>query len=204
MEKRKQLKIFFIVLISIVIAFIIWQASLFRPQIDIETIEFEDITIPDEMNCPNYSSELRHEYEIVNNDRWFEDYVARSDVDIRAFQWIDEDVGHVVHLAIVDYKNPLNAWFNYWALDPKSRKNEHNGPIIDFDNNPSYWFLKEYEVDRESAQKGRFYNDEWHSWYYRALYGQYYLYIEDPGRGCEDYFQDLVTVISNRFAQYIR
>jgi len=204
MEKRKQLKIFFIVLFSIVIAFVIWQASLFRPQIDVETLDFEDIKIPNKINCPLYSSELQHEYEIIDNDRWFEDYVARSDVEISAFQWVDEDVGHVVHLAIVDYQYPINALFNYWALNPKSRRDEHNGPIVDFDDEPSEWLLIEYNADRESAQKGRFYNDEWHSWYYRVLFGQYFLYIEDPGRGCEEYFQDLVTVISNRFAQYIR
>jgi hypothetical protein len=196
--------IIFIVLISIVIAFIIWQASLLRTQMDVETLEFEDIKIPNKVNCPMYSSELQHEYKTIENDRWFEDYVARSDVEISAFQWVDEDVGHVVHLAIVDYQYPINAWFNYLVLDPKYRREEHNGPIVDLDDDPSYWLLKEYNADRESAQKGGLYNDEWHSWYYRALYGQYYLYIEDPGRGCEDYFEDLVIEISNKFAQYTR
>lgn len=203
MKKSKKVKIFFIVLIFIIFGFVVWQATLFRSPIDIEKLEFDDITIPNYINCQNWSSELIPGFEKIDNDWWFEFYIGRSDVDIVAFQWVDEDVGHVVHLAIVDYKNPINAWINYWSLDPKYRREEHNGPIIDFNNAPSEWKLKEYEADRESAQKGRFYDDEWHSWFYRALYGQYYLYIEDPGRGCEEYFQDAVTLISNRFIQYL-
>ncbi len=191
---------FFYTIIITISLLVIRQVQLYRQEIELSEIEFQDELYGIRYTCNGKSELLNLSYERVENDRRYEDYVGNPNVEIVAFQWVDDEFGAVMHLVIVDYKLPINAWINYSLLDPAHRYKEHYfGKIMDIEETQENetWSWVNEEADKDSIQISN------HVWWYRARYGQYYLYIEDVGKPCSIYFQEILKRLNGKFVTYI-
>jgi len=201
MKKRKQrLRTILYVIILAITILVIRQVLLLRQKIELSDIDFQEELQGIRYSCNGKSVNLNLSYEKVENERWYEIYVSNPDVDIAAFQWVDDEFGAVTHLAIVDYKLPINAWLHYSLLDPSKRyKKLYSGMILNIEDTSENetWSWVNEEVDQESIQLSNF------GWWYRARYGQYYLYIEDVGKGCSSYFQEILNRLNGKFVTYL-
>ncbi len=196
----KKILVFVLVLASVALLQIMGKWSL-----KIDDIDMMETIIPSEFSCDQYEAELNWTYHEVTNERWLEYYVADSNKETRAFQWVDETEGGVIHLAIVDFKVPAIAMMNYFLLDPAGRKKEF---YENFQNKTKFVPTNEIWindfVDQDIVQCGTGTEEKCYGWFYRARYGQYYLYIEDSGPTCYSHFEQVVKAINTEFVKNLQ
>jgi hypothetical protein len=206
MKKKPQAFVGLLLFLLLAVVVLVFQQFLTaNKKIDIGNLDMSLTNLPGEFNCDWHESDVSWDYFTIDEEQWISDYVPNPNVDIKAFQWIDEKDGGVIHLAIVDYKIPLNAHLHYYLLDPSQRKKEY---FENFSNNkqnivPPGWTWVNQKANRESVQCGAGSENKCYGWFYRAQYGQYYLYIHDNGPACMNFFEQVVIEINKEFSQHL-
>ena len=204
-NKRKAFGLVFMFFAFVCSIVFLVRTNIYKLDINSGKLNIDRLKIPKRFSCDWYDTTFDWDYHEILDERWLEYYVVNSNNDIKAFQWSDEREGAVIHLAIVDYKKPLVATYNYFILDPAGRKKEY---YSNFENRTKLVLTNRTWVNRVANQEtilcGTGTEEKCYGWFYRARYGQYYLQIEMNGPACYQYFEQVVATINNQFIDSIK
>lgn len=172
-------------------------------EIDVSTLAMEKTDMPNRLACDWYDSTNIWDYE----ERYLEEYLylGKSESDSKSFQWIEDNNGIVVNIVIVNYQYPIIASLYYYIQNPAFLYNDSYENFIDSrpaEVIPRNW--KNEFSDQDSMQCGSRDTEYCHGLFYRARYGQYFIYIRDHGPDCVNSFEQNVKSINEQFIEFLK
>src|SRR5690606_14575178 len=162
----------------------------------------EETNMPTELVCDWYDdNNIEWEYQEQGHEEFL--YLGSNVSDSKIVQWIDKKDFAVINLTIVNYKSPIIAYLYYRLQNPK---NLYRYSYENFINQTNIALQQSWDngVSNEDSMQCGLGDEEYcHGLFYRARYGQYFLYIRYQGPDCEKSFTSIVKSINERFIEFI-
>lgn len=194
----------FIITLILLVPTVYLISNLFKfNDIDVSMLLMEETNMPTELTCDWYDDKnIEWEYQEQAHEEFL--YLGSNVSDSKAAQWIAKKDFTVINLTIVNYKSPIIAYLYYHLQNPKnlykySYENFINQTEIELQRN---W---DNELSNEDSMQCGLGDEEYcHGLFYRARYGQYFLYIRYQGPDCEKSFTNIVKAINKKFIEFIQ
>ncbi len=192
---KNNVTIITLIIICIITAVIIYSVKP-NKQISIDEIKssLNQLDLPTSLTCDLAPMELQWEYKVLDNPNEYRHLGVDADEDTIVIRWGEEQKNIFIYAVIENRHNLLSALMTYYLMDPKGIYQKVYPDIVKYDKD-----ITGLPLDIESFQCASVLSTYVCStWFYRAVYDNYYVFITEPGQECVDNFLHITQTIMSK------